>query len=63
MTNYFNTDNGNHTTGKPLSSKPNPTREITGTIPSGLKNLKKECIQLIREQNQICPMQVQLFYR
>lgn len=32
-------DNLYYTTGKPLSNKPKPTKEITGTIPRGLKNL------------------------
>lgn len=30
------------TTGNPLSNKPNPTSETTGTIPRGLKNLKQK---------------------
>jgi hypothetical protein len=28
------------TTGNPLSKRPSPTNETTGTIPSGLKNLQ-----------------------
>lgn len=29
------------TTGNPLSKRPSPTNETTGTIPSGLKNLQQ----------------------